>query len=236
MDIKELDIISESLSEHWYYQSKAKALSAIIKPYSPQKILDIGAGSGFFSEHIITHTPASESWCIDTAYTLNYDKSIPGGTIHYRKHIDTSNADFVLLIDVLEHVDNDIALLQEYCTKTLSNSLFLISVPAFNFLWSCHDVFLEHKRRYTLRQLERTVRKSGLSIIHSFYYFALVFPIAAGSRLLEKISPPKKPRSQLTPHPVFVNKCLSMACSAELPLAPFNRLFGLSVFCLARKA
>ena len=62
------------------------------------------------------------------------------------------------MMDVLEHVDNDAGLVRHYATKVPSGAHFLVTVPAFRFLWSGHDVFLEHKRRYTLAEIEQTMR------------------------------------------------------------------------------
>jgi hypothetical protein len=109
-------------------------------------------------------------------------------------------------------------------------------VPAFQFLWSGHDDFLEHKRRYTLKQLEETVRNAGLEVKYSAYNFGMVFPIAATLRLAQKASHRDKGvRSQLTRHHPLVNKTLKSLCNAELPFMKFNRVAGLTVFCLADK-
>ena len=50
-------------------------------------------------------------------------------------------------------------LLRHYAAKVPSGAHFLVTVPAFRFLWSGHDVFLEHKRRYTLAEIEATMRE-----------------------------------------------------------------------------
>ena len=50
MDLKEEDILGEAISEHWYYRSKTSALLDYVKKLNPQSVLDIGAGSGFFSK------------------------------------------------------------------------------------------------------------------------------------------------------------------------------------------
>jgi hypothetical protein len=145
------------------------------------------------------------------------------------------DADLVLLMDVLEHVDDDVGLLKAYVDKVPSGSRFLITVPAFQFLWSGHDDFLEHKRRYTLAQLEAVVRNTGLTVKQGAYYFGLVFPIAATLRLLPKGAQPSPPRSQLKQHHPLVNTMLKTLCSVELPFMGANRLAGLTVFVLAQK-
>jgi 2-polyprenyl-3-methyl-5-hydroxy-6-metoxy-1,4-benzoquinol methylase len=152
--------------------------------------------------------------------------------VHYRRAIDSVDADLVLLMDVLEHVDDDLGLLKSYVDKVPSGSRFLMTVPAFRFLWSGHDDFLEHKRRYTLGQFEALTEKAGLTVERGAYYFGAVFPMAVASRLIPGSS---TPRSQLKKHHPLVNALLKTLCRLELPLMNLNRVAGLSVFVLARK-
>jgi hypothetical protein len=102
-------------------------------------------------------------------------------------------------------------------------------------MWSGHDDFLEHKRRYTLGQFETLAQKAGLTVERGAYYFGAVFPIAVASRLIPGGSRGSAPRSQLKKHHPLVNSLLKTLCRLELPLMGMNRLAGLSVFVLARK-
>ncbi|CRL48324.1 class I SAM-dependent methyltransferase [Pseudomonas sp. URMO17WK12:I11] len=235
MDLKETDILGSSINQHWYYASKAAATTRLLGSTPIRKILDVGAGSGFFSHHLLSHSSASEAWCVDISYDADSDASTAGKPVHYRREIDAVDADLVLLMDVLEHVDDDVGLLKAYVDKVPSGSRFLMTVPAFRFLWSGHDEFLEHKRRYTLAQLETVARAAGLTVQQGTYYFGLVFPIAATLRLLPKGAQPSPPRSQLKLHHPLVNTLLKTLCNIELPFMKANRLAGLTVFVLAQK-
>jgi 2-polyprenyl-3-methyl-5-hydroxy-6-metoxy-1,4-benzoquinol methylase len=200
-----------------------------------RRILDVGAGSGFFSHHLLTHTDAHEAWCVDISYPADSSATSAGKPVHYRRGIDSIDADLVLLMDVLEHVDDDLGLLKSYVDKVPSGSRFLMTVPAFQFLWSGHDDFLEHKRRYTLAQFETLAGDAGLTVQRGAYYFGAVFPIAAALRLMPQGSPTAQPQSQLKLHHPWVNSVLKTLCRLELPLMGRNRLAGLSVFVLAQK-
>jgi 2-polyprenyl-3-methyl-5-hydroxy-6-metoxy-1,4-benzoquinol methylase len=235
MDLKETDILGDSIDEHWYYCSKAAATRRLLGDSPIRRILDVGAGSGFFSHHLLTHTGACEAWCVDISYPADSNATTAGKPVHYRRGIDNIEADLVLLMDVLEHVDDDLGLLKSYVDKVPSGSRFLMTVPAFQFLWSGHDDFLEHKRRYTLAQFETLTRDAGLTVQRGVYYFGAVFPIAAALRLLPQASRDVSPQSQLKRHHPLVNTVLKTLCRLELPLMGMNRLAGLSVFVLARK-
>jgi len=237
MDLKETDILGNGISEHWYYRSKAKALTSLLDKQPASTILDVGAGSGFFSRYLLANSLASAATCVDISYPTEYDDQEAGKPIYFRRSIEKNHADVVLLMDVLEHVDDDVGLLAHYVEKAPVGARFVMSVPAFKFLWSGHDVFLEHKRRYQLDQLETVAKDASLTVIKSGYYFGAVFPIAAVMRLLKRQSAGAQTpaQSDLSSHHPLVNAALSAVCALEVPLMKFNRLAGLTVFCLAEK-
>jgi len=134
-------------------------------------------------------------------------------------------------MDVLEHVDDDVGLIRSSMKGAAPGAFAVISVPAFPSLFSAHDRFLEHKRRYRMRTLEKVVRTAGLKVVSARYFFAMILPLVAAFRMLQRHGPPK---SSLVPHPRPINDVLTLAHRIELPFFRFNRLGGLSVFCLAR--
>jgi SAM-dependent methyltransferase len=235
MDLKETDILGADIADHWYYKSKVKAMMRVIGEAGPSKILDVGAGSGFFSRYLLSHSSAQEAWCVDVSYESDADSCEAGKDLYFRRSIESVDADLVLLMDVLEHVDDDVQLLKEYADKVPRGSRFLISVPAFQFLWSGHDDFLDHKRRYTFSELKDVVSTEGLRIESGSYYFGMVFSIATTLRLASRLRRNQGgvTKSQLVRHHPLVNIALATLCQAELPFMRLNRFAGLTVFCLA---
>jgi 2-polyprenyl-3-methyl-5-hydroxy-6-metoxy-1,4-benzoquinol methylase len=233
MDLKEEDILGAGIGQHWYYRSKAAALRRIVAGIDPQRLLDVGAGSGFFSRHLLAETGAQSALCVDIGYDRDRDDQVGPKPVLYRRDCAMTDCDLVLMMDVLEHVDDDRGLLRHYAAKVPSGAHFLVTVPAFRFLWSGHDVFLEHKRRYTLGEIEAALRDAGLTVVKGAYYFGLVFPLAAAVRLATRGE--AEPKSSLKKHGALTNGLLTAACAAELPVFPINRLAGLSAFVLARK-
>ena len=237
MDLKESALLGEQAAAHWYYRSKAAAVLKYLGDRAAGRILDVGAGSGFFTKHLLRHSPATAGLCVDTGYAKDCDEQFSGKPLAFRRSCDGVDADLVLFMDVLEHVDDDAGLLASYAAKVPAGAAFLITVPAFQWLWSGHDVFLEHKRRYDLAQLQRTLDAAGLALVRSSYYFGLVLPLAAAARLAENMTRgrDREPRSHLKKHGALINGALGTLCRAELPLIRFNRVGGLSVFALANK-
>jgi 2-polyprenyl-3-methyl-5-hydroxy-6-metoxy-1,4-benzoquinol methylase len=233
MDLKEEDILGADIGRHWYYRSKAAALRRLVGPLRPQRLLDVGAGSGFFSRHLLTEAGAQSALCVDVGYDANRDERVDGKPVLYRRDCSLTDCDLVLMMDVLEHVENDVGLVRHYATKVPPGAHFLVTVPAFRFLWSGHDVFLEHKRRYTLPEIETTMRDAGLEVVQGAYFFGFVFPLAAAVRLATRGD--IQPRSSLSKQGALTNALLTAVCTAEQPLFPINRLAGLTAFVLARK-
>lgn len=237
MDVKEHEILGGEAERHWYYRGKAEALRCYLPAPGPRHILDVGAGSGIFSRWLLRTTDAQSAVCVDPGYQSDWDEQVNGKPVRFRRGCDSTDADLILLMDVLEHVDDDAGLLAEYRDKAPRAAKFLITVPAFQFLWSEHDVFLEHKRRYSLPELERVVERVGLRRERSSYYFGFVLPLAASVRLAARFfrGGDAPARSQLKRHTPLVNALLRGLCAAELPVLSVNRLAGLSVFCLCTK-
>ncbi|HCT30817.1 MAG TPA: methyltransferase [Bacteroidales bacterium] len=237
MDLKESGILnSKTLYQHWYYRAKSKALLAIIENITPIKILDIGAGSSIFSKILLDMSNATKAICVDISYSKEYTEQYNNKHIEYLKSYGAVDADLVLMMDILEHILDDALFLRDCCSKLRSGTFIVVAVPAFPFLWSDHDIFLEHKRRYTLVQLEQLLISNGLTLIKSTYFFGTIFPLAALIRLGRRFfKPASLPCSDLKNVHPLINKLLTTICSVEIPLIPYNRFFGLTAFCLVKK-
>ena len=192
------------------------------------------------SQQLLDAGVCGRALCVDTGYDAEWVERHNGHEIRFLRSTDEAAADIILMMDVLEHVDDDVGLLQHYTKSLRPEDLVVITVPAFQFLWSGHDEFLEHRRRYTRRQIETVVRTAGLEPVKSGYFFGLLFPIAAIQRLLNKWRRKlrgEKAKSHLSSHGSAINTALIALHDLERRVMfPFNRFAGLTVFCLARKA
>jgi hypothetical protein len=73
MDLKECELLDDEINDHWYYSSKSKALVKFIGKFNPVNIIDVGAGSGFFSKFLLMNTSLKEAWCFYINYSESYD-------------------------------------------------------------------------------------------------------------------------------------------------------------------
>lgn len=235
MDLKEESLVGDA-STHWYYWAKLAALRSAIARLPPGPVLDVGSGSAFFSRKLLESGEATQATCVDPGYPADTEEQVNGRSMRFRRRADGSNATLVLMMDVLEHVADDGALLAEYVAQMPSGAHVLVTVPAFQALWSGHDVFLEHHRRYTLPQVERLLRGAGLHMKLGCYFYAALLPLVAAARLAGRRRRSNgPPQSDMRRFGRFTSAAFHAICRAELGLFRVNRLAGLSVFGLAVK-
>lgn len=238
MDLKEQDILGSAIYSHWYYVAKGRAMRAFLGSFRADEVLDVGAGSGIFARQLIDAGVCRRATCVDPGYDRDHVEPYNGTELTFVRSVEGTRQDLVLMMDVLEHVDDDVALLREYAKGLPANGRILITVPAFRFLWSGHDDFLEHRRRYTRAMLERTVTAAGLAVERSRYFFGLLFPIVAAMRITQgrlQRESDEAPHSALRKHSTPMNAALTWFHDVERwTLFPFNMFAGLTVFCLAR--
>jgi SAM-dependent methyltransferase len=239
MDVKEETILGDKALTHWYYVAKGRALRAMLKSIKVPEIVDVGAGSGLFAKLLIEAGICRSAICVDPAYADEREERYLGRSIHFVRSIDTVTQSLVLMMDVLEHVDDDVGLIRQYAECMPQAGKILVTVPAFGFLWSGHDVFLEHRRRYTLLTIEKRLRMADLKVLRSQYFFGTLFPFVMLVRTVNRWqleSGSSKAASMLKNYPPIVNKIFTYIHDFErLLFFPINRFAGLSIFCLAEK-
>ena len=238
MDLKEENAIGGDPASHWYYISKGKAIKSLLGDERADHILDVGAGSGVFSKMLVEDGIAGKATCVDPNYSDEWLRTTSVDNVTYVRGIEQTDASLVLMMDVIEHVDDDVALMADYARHVGEGDKFLITVPAFNFLWSSHDEFLDHRRRYSIESLEESVTEAGLKVIESRYFFGLLFPAVAALRLADKAlrGNQEAKESALKAAPDWLNKTLIGVHDIERTLMfPFNKVAGVTAMCLAEK-
>lgn len=232
MDLRETGLVDPG--RHWYYLSKYVAISRAARRSmsAATALVDVGAGSGYFASKLIEDGTVVSAWCVDPFY----DEGQLGnrGSIHYVRSLspeDSSRASLYLFIDVLEHVDDDRKLLRDYVAPAAKGTVLVITVPAFQSLWSGHDVFLGHRRRYRLSTVVALVQAEGLRVVERRYLFGVLLPVAWIRR---RRANARESRSDLQPTSRWLNMLLRVVCSIEHRL-PTNRLGGLSAMVVAIK-
>lgn len=197
------------------------------------RVMDVGAGAGWFSRWMLREGLAESAVCIDPGYESDWDETEAGRPLLFRRTLQGESADLILMMDVLEHVEDDVGLLSTYLDAVPAGTPIFITVPAFEALWSAHDVYLEHYRRYTLKRLDQTIRDAGAAAVMSHYFFGTIFPAVALVRLATRGR--EATRSDMGRTPAPINWLLKVVCSAERRVMRGNRLAGVSAVAICRR-
>ncbi|NWG70024.1 MAG: methyltransferase domain-containing protein [Parvularculaceae bacterium] len=237
MDLKEENAIGGDPMAHWYYVAKHRAILDLIGKRPYDRALDVGAGSGVFSRMLLAEGMVRHATCVDPNYPQDWIGQRRSDRIAFKRSVSEVDAELILMIDVIEHVDDDVGLVADYARRAPAGARFVVSVPAFNFLWSGHDEFLEHRRRYTLDQLQGVVAGAGLHVVDTRYFFGMLFPAVAALRLAGRALKGDKPAtSAMRAAPRWLNNALIAVHEIErAALFPVNRFAGVTAFCLAEK-
>lgn len=245
MDLREIN--RQIDIDHWYYQTKflaVKKLLTDIGVWPPaivkeSVIIEIGAGSGIFIEAFFNSLKVAPkaAYAVDIFYPQDLLGLHKG--IHFVRDLPGQiRPSYLFFIDIMEHLNNDIEFLKRWVKIAQTNSYFIFTVPAFQFLWSNHDFFLGHKRRYALKDIERTVSSCGLKLIRSSYFFAVILPFVF---LLRKIFEPLYKYLKIycyqgiRPINPVLNSFLKYILTIEIKLGTYNHIFGLSCIVVAVK-
>lgn len=237
MDLKE---ISSGVDQntHWYYQSKKLPLLNYFKklPDSVKyNIIDIGSGSGFFAKELLNNFPDKINICylIDTEYTdKEIAESLATKFVKQNKIPNTISNSMVVLMDVLEHLEDDFQMLLEIKKNSVGNAnYYFITVPAFQTLWSDHDEYLCHYRRYTVTTLKELLLKSKFRFDSIYYLYGTLFPVVWATRKISGLFPSKEITSEMKPVHPLLNKILLMIGNFDANYMNKNKLAGVS--CVA---
>jgi hypothetical protein len=202
MDLIENKKVEQSVSRHPWELSRCKIIEktvkGIIKKNKDKKIsiIDIGCGDAFVISTLCNFINFEEIFAVDINFTKEQiDRlKLEHNKIVFYNHLSDVhiNPDFyhiILLNDVIEHVENHIEFLKyidQTIIKKTTQSSFFITVPAFNHLFSQHDVDLGHFRRYEVLNLKEYNNILNLKIDKSGYFFFLLYLARAVERKFNK--------------------------------------------------
>ncbi|MEO1427726.1 MAG: class I SAM-dependent methyltransferase [Cyanobacteria bacterium J06633_8] len=230
--------------KHWWFVARRQIIQQVICGLSLPKnaqILEAGCGTGGNLQMLSRYGAVSAMELDEVACHLaNQRQIIQVKRGHLPDKIPfNSSYDLILILDVIEHLDDDLSALEALYYKLKPGGYLLVTVPAYQFLWSEHDEINHHKRRYRLKNLKNLVKKAKYQVSYSSYFNTLLFPLIAIVRSLAKLLP-KQNKHELSSDLVVpsktVNKFLKWLFASERYLIDkFSLPFGVSILLLARK-
>lgn len=236
MEKFEYEEMARTQETHWWFVARREILEALIRKFSPTKtqknILEIGAGTGANLEMLstlgkVTAVEPNEVARKNISEKFSEKITLINGKIPGELNLQNQKFDVICLFDVLEHIEDDKAALREIKKILERDGRIILTVPAFQFMWSNHDKNLHHFRRYSKKDLCNLIKSCGLEVVEISYFNFFLFPIAFLARILTKKSTAKKPN-------YFLNKLFRevFLCEKSFLEKGFVFPFGLSLFAI----
>lgn len=232
---------------HWWFRARRRILKALIDQGVDwgrvSQVLEIGAGSGanlaeLYPEGVELTGIEPEAPSAELARQRGIATVHTGMLEEAPGLLEGVSFDVVSLFDVLEHVEDDQAALSILQGLVRPEGWLVLSVPAYQWLWSRHDDVNHHFRRYTRRQLVDRVSAAGFQVHTATYFNTLLFPPIAALRLLSKLWRPQgdSGSSDMDLPSGGLNELLYRIFSLERGALKHCSLpFGVSLFVLARR-
>jgi SAM-dependent methyltransferase len=208
---------------HWWFRGRLAVLLALLRralPPGPHRLLELGCGSGNvlealgeFGEAIGMEADDALAAAARAAGLDVRDGALPDGRV-----VPGGWPDVVLLLDVLEHVDDETAALQAAREMLAPGGMLVVTVPAYDWLWSGHDEALGHRRRYTAATLRDAVTATGFTIAYLGYFNTLLLPAIVLARAWKRWC--RAGGHDLVRPPALVNAGLARVFALEAALVP----------------
>ena len=198
-----------------------KLITKTIHQIKPNSILDFGAGEGNYIQKL-TQLKNTNLYAIeqDPIYIKNLKKSIP--TYQNIQEIP-QNLDLIYSMEVLEHIENDQDILQQFYEKLNPGGTLLLYLPASPCLFSHFDTYVGHYRRYTLKDIKEKVRQADFQIKTAQYQELLGFFVSYYNKLnYKKYSEKSFNAIALTLYDKIIFP-LSYCIEKCLPIIPFGK-------------
>jgi SAM-dependent methyltransferase len=227
-DSYELDTLAVE-DRYWWYRGRRRIVLDVVRslslPSEPQ-ILDAGCGSGrnlvelARVGRVVGLEPSARGAEVARARGVGEVIEAEIDTMPF----DDSSFDLITLLDVLEHIEDDLGALRGLRRVARPGGFLLITVPAYPRLWSAHDELNRHYRRYTRAALLGRAVEAGWRPLRTTHFNVLLLPVAAAWRLGDRLrSSGESGASELVRTPATLNWLLEQPLRAEAALLRSGR-------------
>jgi SAM-dependent methyltransferase len=178
---------------HWWYRGRRVVLERAIDDLrlpARARILDAGCGSGRNMVELARHGTVTGIELSQTSVALARERGVGeviAGSV-LEMPFEADSFELAASLDVIEHLEDDLGALRELRRVVAPGGSLLVTVPAYQWLWSGHDEVNHHFRRYTRRSLQRAGEQAGWQQVRTTYFNSLLLPAAILLRVLDRFS------------------------------------------------
>lgn len=220
------DRMAEHDQVHWWYVARRRILAELIGREVPlpkkARILEVGCGTGHNFEMLRRFGRLDALEVDDAARKLASSRlghQVGSAPLPDLPGVPERTYHLIALLDVLEHVDNRPESLASIAAKLAPGGRILVTVPAYQWLWSAHDIAHHHKLRYSKKGLRADAEAAGLRVEKLGYFNSLLFPLAAMVRIAGKLTGKNSSDDKLPSRPLNLL---------------FEKIFGLERYAVGR--
>jgi SAM-dependent methyltransferase len=178
---------------HWWYRGRRTVIERVLEDLAlppDARILDAGCGSGRNMIELAHHGAVTgvelSQTSVDLARARGAGEVIAGSVLEMP--FADASFDLAVSLDVIEHLEDDLAALRELRRTVAPGGTLLVTVPAYQWLWSGHDEINHHHRRYTRRSMRAVAEQAGWQQVRTTYFNSLLLPVAILLRILERFN------------------------------------------------
>jgi SAM-dependent methyltransferase len=238
MDVEYIATHASEEEHHWWFIGRRAVILGVARELfgrGGHRLAEIGCGTGSLLDALsefgeVIGVEASAEFL---RVARRHGRSVRFGALPDAVPLPPGSMDGVLLLDVLEHIEDDRKALAAVRDLLRPGGLLLCTVPAYQVLWSAHDVVLGHRRRYTAAGLRSLLGSVGLQATRVTYFNAFLAPPIAVVRLLGRRW--RSRHHDLVPFPQWLNGLFARLFAFEaVLLRRVNFPFGISLLAVAR--
>jgi SAM-dependent methyltransferase len=178
---------------HWWYRGRRTVLEGVLGGLdlpAGTRILDAGCGSGRNMIELARYGTVTGVELSETSVALARERQcgeVVAGSV-LEMPFPNHSFELAVSLDVIEHLEDDLTALREMRRTVAPGGALLVTVPAYQWLWSGHDEINHHHRRYTRRSLQRVAEQAGWRQVRTTYFNSLLLPVAIVLRVLDRVS------------------------------------------------
>ena len=187
--------MAETEREHWWFRGRRAILGTILSRLclAPRtRVLEVGSGTGGNLDLLARFGNVSGLEMDEHAIAMSVERT--GGRFDIRRGrcpddnpFHDRTFDLICFFDCLEHIADDVGALRGMHALLAAGGSIVVTVPAYQWLWSAHDEFLHHRRRYDRASLTRCAQESGYRVERITYFNTLLFPLAVAVRWCDRL-------------------------------------------------
>jgi SAM-dependent methyltransferase len=226
----------EIYKHHWVFRAREHSILHIVQDLyknNPLKILDIGCGPGLLIPKLKKYGTVEGIEAPDSQFKYKEDigsmvhrTSFPSGTGNF----PPGKYDLILLLDVLEHIEDDMSAILELRRLLKKNGFAIVTVPAFMSLWGNHDIVNHHFRRYTFPELAHLTSGAGFDLSWSSYFLGWCFLPTFIIRRIRRFTEKNNPRHDFQMPPDWLNNLFTKISDLEFHVSRACKVpFGVSL-------